>query len=407
MEKDKQKIREAFENKVWKMALTALSMAVIVVLSGSGVWLVLELIAYLQPILLPLAVAGVLAYLLEPVVRCFEKKGMKRQGVVILLFVGFGLILAGVSGYVTPKLFQQSGLLLGKAKHYTKVIRDKAVELDAKFVREYGIKVFSEDHEKEVKGTAMQVREGNGLEDLLHGDWVKNVLPTVGRSVWQFLKSSVGGFLGVFGLFFSMLIVPLYLYYFLMESRHIQDKWSDYLPLRSSEFKDELVSCLNEINTYLIAFFRGQVLVSFINGILTGIGLMALGLDFGLLFGLLLCVAGIIPYLGIAMCWLPAVIVAGCQTGSYLPEAWPWYALPIAVTVVFMVVQQVDGLVITPKVVGEAVGLHPMTVMASVFFWSLLLGGLLGAILAVPLSASVKVLFQRYIWQKKLQGLVG
>jgi predicted PurR-regulated permease PerM len=113
-------------------------------------------------------------------------------------------------------------------------------------------------------------------------------------------------------------------------------------------------------------------------------------------------VLGIIPYLGIALCWIPAVIIGAVQGGSILLPATPWWALPLAVTIIFIVVQQIDGLFITPRIVGEAVGLHPMTVIASVLVWALLLGGLLGAILAVPLTASVKVLFQRYIWRARI-----
>jgi predicted PurR-regulated permease PerM len=71
------------------------------------------------------------------------------------------------------------------------------------------------------------------------------------------------------------------------------------------------------------------------------------------------------------------------------------------VTGIFVLVQQIDGLFVTPKIVGESVGLHPMTVIASVFVWSLLMGGLLGAILAVPMTATVKVLLKRYVWQKR------
>jgi predicted PurR-regulated permease PerM len=129
---------------------------------------------------------------------------------------------------------------------------------------------------------------------------------------------------------------------------------------------------------------------------------MILGLDFGLLIGLALCVLGIIPYLGIAICWIPAVIIASVQGGSALIPGDPWWAMPLAVTAVFVLVQQIDGFFITPRVVGEAVGLHPMTVIASVLVWALLLGGLLGAILAVPMTASVKVLFQRYIWRARI-----
>jgi predicted PurR-regulated permease PerM len=75
---------------------------------------------------------------------------------------------------------------------------------------------------------------------------------------------------------------------------------------------------------------------------------------------------------------------------------------PVIVSVIFVGVQQVNSFVTAPKIVGDSVGLHPMTVIFSVFFWTLLLGGALGTLLAVPLSASVKVLFRRYIWERKL-----
>jgi predicted PurR-regulated permease PerM len=204
-------------------------------------------------------------------------------------------------------------------------------------------------------------------------------------------------------------IVPVYLYYFLIESRHIAESWGDYLPLRASAFKDEVVSVLSEINGYLIAFFRGQLVVSLINGTATGLGLVIVGLDFGLLIGLLLCVLGIIPYLGIIICWIPAVIIASVQggAGTWIPGD-PWWIFPLVVTGIFVAVQQVDGLFITPKIVGESVGLHPMTVIVSVFAWTLMMGGLLGAIVAVPMTATLKVLLRRYIWRRKmLEDAVG
>ena len=82
-----------------------------------------------------------------------------------------------------------------------------------------------------------------------------------------------------------------------------------------------MVSAISEINGYLIAFFRGQLLVSLINGTATAIGLVTVGLDFGLLIGLTLCLLGIIPYLGIVLCWIPAVIIASVQGGSWLVPA--------------------------------------------------------------------------------------
>jgi len=76
---------------------------------------------------------------------------------------------------------------------------------------------------------------------------------------------------------------------------------------------------------------------------------------------------------------------------------------PVAVTVIFIAVQQIEGIFIAPKIVGDSVGLHPMTVIVSMVAWSLLLGGLLGAILAVPLTATLKVLLKRYVWEQRIK----
>lgn len=406
----------AFQRNVLWTAVTALSLTVIGALAIGFVYLGTQVMGYLQPILVPFAVAGVLAYLLEPGVAWLERRGLKRQPSVLMVFLVFSLVLGGLVWWIAPKIGEQTANLAKKVPGYTTKARTAVLDFAGRIERDYGITlphasvapapgtetpVTSATAPVAAAGEPMDAFELD-LKALLTGDWVTTALPAVLRNAGKFISSSVGGFLGVFGFLLSLIIVPLYLYYFLIESAKIKAQWSDYLPLRASAFKDELVSCLMEINTYLIAFFRGQLFVSVINGLATGAGLMIIGLDFGLLIGLALCVAGIIPYLGIALCWIPAVIIGAVQGGSALLPGDPWWALPLAVTIIFVVVQQIDGLFITPRIVGEAVGLHPMTIIASVLVWALLLGGLLGAILAVPMTASVKVLFQRYIWRARI-----
>ena len=332
---------------------------------------------------------------------------------MLLAFALFTLAIGGLGWWLVVKLDDTDLHLGDRVPVYYAKAQKAVIDFSAKIEKDYNIKLLPHAETKVAPAAApgaqltpRATKEGEGpdadFQALLRGDWMKTNLPKVPGIVWTFVKSSVGGFLGVFGFMLSFIIVPLYLYYFLIESAKIQEKWSDYLPLRASAFKDELVSCLNEINSYLVAFFRGQLFVSVINGIATGIGLVIVGLDFGLIIGLALCLAGIIPYLGIALCWIPAVIIASVQGGSGWIPADPWWVMPLVVTGVFALVQQVDALFITPRIVGEAVGLHPMTVIVSVFVWGLLLGGLLGAILAVPLTASVKVLFQRYVWRARI-----
>jgi predicted PurR-regulated permease PerM len=180
----------------------------------------------------------------------------------------------------------------------------------------------------------------------------------------------------------------------LKESPRIAESWSNYLPLRRSEFKDELVSVLTEINGYLINFFRGQVVVALINGTLLAIGLSILGLQFGFLIGLGFIFFGIMPYAGYIVCYIPAVLIAFVQFNDWIHPLW--------VTIIFfLIIAQIDGLVTTPRIVGNSVGLHPMTVIVSVFLWTLVLGGLLGAVLAIPLTATLKVLLYRYVWDRQ------
>src|SRR5260370_21849690 len=102
-----------------------------------------------------------------------------------------------------------------------------------------------------------------------------------------------------------------------------------------------------------------------------------------------------IPYIGIIVCWIPAVLIAVAQWGDI--------TYPLLVTLIFIVIQNLEGLFYAPRIVGNSVGLHPMTVIVSIFVWGLLIGGLLGPILAVPLTATIKVLLARYVWGERLR----
>ena len=421
-----------WQRKTMWAALCAVAIVAIGAVAVGLVWLTSRVLGFLQPILIPFAIAAVLAYLLDPVVSKIVAWGTSRQRAVLFVFAFVSVAFVGILFWIIPAISDQSARLVRSVPKFTNQARYKVLAFAEQIEQKYNVQLLPAltpngaasgvgdsaatsvtdpdfigppaplDYELALTtAPGAEADPTTDLQHLLSGNWIRTTLPAVIRSVWDFIRSSVGGFLGVFGFLLSMIIVPVYLYYFLIESRNISVSWSEYLPLRASAFKDEVVSVLSEINGYLIAFFRGQLLVSLINGVATGLLLVAAGLDFGLLIGLMLCVLGLIPYLGIILCWVPAVLIAALQGGSYIIPAEPWYFLPLVVTGIFTLVQQVDGLLITPKIVGESVGLHPMTVMVSVFVWSLLMGGLLGAILAVPMTATLKVLLKRYIWERR------
>ncbi|MEI6349551.1 MAG: AI-2E family transporter [Verrucomicrobiota bacterium] len=366
-----------WQKKILWAALTALAMTFIGVLAAGAILGTSKALGFLQPILVPVAVAGLLAYLLDPLVNRFVGRGFSRTQAVLAVFALVFVPLALITAWVVPQIYDQSSEL---AKALPGDIERGKTALMG-IVERYQARYAGNEYVQQAT------------------DWIQHQLPTLPPKIWQWVSGGLQGFLGIFGLLFGLILVPIYLYFFLINAGKISEHWSDYLPLRASPFKDEVVDCLNEINSYLIAFFRGQILVTMIDGALLGLALFFLGLKFALVIGLMVAVLQLIPYLGVIVCWIPAMLIAFGQWG------FDWHA--IAVTVIFFVVTHLDGLFIAPRIVGESVGLHPMTIIVSVFAWGLLVGGLLGALLAVPLTASLKVLLRRYVWQRRFKAPGG
>ena len=372
-------------------AITALSFLAIgasTFLVGS---LVVKAISFLQPVLLPVSVAAILAFLLEPVVKFFMRLKLSRLVSIFLVYISFTGFFVGLAVYIAPPAYRQGVTLVNNFPIYLEKSELLAISTMEKLHRFSQLDFLRQSGSTEVGSTdQFSTIIGTAIDDA--GIWVQQKIPDLAIESGRFIQRSFGGFLGVFGLLLSLILVPIFLFFFLRDSPSIADNWSNYLPLRASPLKNEIVSLLSEINSYLINFFRGQLLVSMIDGLLIAIALLALGLDFAIIIGIMVAFLGLIPYLGIMICYIPAVIIAAAQFGD-------WFH-PGLVTAIFILANNIDGIFISPKIVGESVGLHPLTVILSVLAWSLILGGLLGAILAVPLTATIKVLLKRYFWDR-------
>src|SRR5207244_11943498 len=133
----------------------------------------------------------------------------------------------------------------------------------------------------------------------------------------------------------------------------MEERWKDYLPLRASPLTDEVAEVLSEINKYVTAYFRGQLLVCLVDGTLIGTALTLIGLNFAPLIGLLVVILTMVPYIGIIVCWVPAVLIAAFQWGDWLH--------PIGVTLIFIVIQNLEGLFYATHIDGNYVGLLPIT----------------------------------------------
>lgn len=220
-------------------------------------------------------------------------------------------------------------------------------------------------------------------------DWLATATPLV--TAW--IGKQLAALASWTGLFIGFALVPVYLFYFLLEKRGIKDNWTDYLPFTESNLKKEIVFVLGEINERLVVFFRSQVLVAMCVGGLLIIGYKLVGLNYGFLLGVLAGILGIIPYLGVMLSILPALVLAVVQFGDWLH--------PCLILVVFVVVQMLESLFISPKIIGDRVGLHPLTIIIAVMIGSTLMGGIVGGLLAIPLTATFRTLMFRYVWVKR------
>ena len=380
---------------LWK-AITGLSITVIAILLVSGVSILGKILSVLQPVLVPLAIAAILSYLLAPVTNWTRKRLLKniknsRTWSILIVFTITSIISLLVALSIIIPASQELGQLFDKKAE----IIEKAQKQLGKF--NSGLASF----EGIFGGTKKNPSSSGGTKTEESQLWNKFIQwansPETTTSLINFAGKAANGFIGVLGYLIGFFLIPVYLFFFLRDSAFIERYWDKYIPLKDSSFKDEIVSVVKEINVYIAAYFRGQVVVSFIDGALTGIILMILGLDYALIIGVSLAILGVIPFVGFILTAIPALLIAVAQQDG--PSA-------IVVLAVFIAVQQFDGLIIQPKIVGEAVGLHALTVIFSVLCWSLIIGGILGALLAVPLTASIKVLFQRYIWEQKIQSKI-
>ena len=412
-----------FQQRTLWNAATGVSILVLGILVVGLVWLTGKVFGFLQPVLVPILVAGIVAYVLDPVVRLLEKRGMSRLWSVIVVYIAMlaaaALLIAAVvpgiqrghhalrdmiSGNGKPAAAEQAGegaeqerLTVTLAKELTE-LREKNRNNPIGWLL-----AETDDNGDAVATTPEESPTLDSFADSRGGRMLYEYKGAILKKAQEWLRAGSTKILGVLGLIIGLIMVPVYLFFFLKEAASIRTHWHDYVPLKASRFKTTLVETLQEINTYLISFFRGQVLVAAIDGILVGIALTIFGLPYGLLIGVFMAVLGVIPYIGNILCLIPACIIAWLHAQGTSPFGMSPWAYVACVIGIFVVVQQINSLVTAPKIVGDSVGLHPMTVIFSMLFWSLVLGGFVGALLAVPLTAAVKVLFRRFIWERQLK----
>jgi predicted PurR-regulated permease PerM len=322
-----------------------------------------DLVARFSSLLWPLAVAGVLALMLRPVVAALQQRlRLSPLWAVVLLYAVVSLIGATLLVLLLPIVVAQ--------------IRDIAVLLP--HLATQGILYLQENLPRWAEVFRDHTEKHAAIQDQIDlwaaqlGDWAVSLAPGI--------LAAGGALLGVVAIAMGLGIVPVYLFFFLQSQADPTDRLHSALPFLKDETRNDVVFLAREFVNIIVAFFRGQLVIALIVGVLLATGFTGVGLRFSIIVGLCLGLLNIVPYLGFIVGIFTAVPIAFLQPGG-------GPTLAAMVAGVFIVVQSLESWYITPKIMGDRTGLHPVVIIIAIFFWGTALGGLLGMILAIPLTA--------------------
>lgn len=311
----------------------------------------------LRPILLPFVAAMAVAYFLDPVCDRLEEKGLSRTMATGTVTAVFFVVVILVLATVSPLVYQQVAELVSRVPSYVKSLEEKLMPLlDVVAAR------LNQDEVKELGQSATQYA-GSALK------WLASAIGDV-----------LGGLGAVANIISLIVITPIISFYLLRDWDRIVDKVDSWLPRSQAE---TLRGLAGEVDEILAGFARGQASVCLILGLLYGIGLTVVGLDFGFIVGLFTGLVSFIPYFGMLIGFVLGFGIALAQFDSITPL--------LLVGAVFAVGQVVEGNFLTPKLVGGRVKLHEVWIIFALMAGGTLFG-FVGILIAVPVAAVTGVL---------------
>lgn len=357
-------------------AATIAAAAVILAAVVALFWAIGSFFAAFSNVFLPLAVAAVLAFVLRPYYELLNErlrfpKILAVAAVMLSLLLpigGFAWFFGAMAASQIDELYEALPDAWDRLVQWTAEISPVVTEF------------------LETNPVAIRLQEA-----LEGGD--SNLLASfgiVGDGALEILQGIGAGLASLF----AWAVLPVYLCFFLIIDPDRFRKLDHLFPFLKPRTREDVVYLIQEFIDILVAFFRGQLVVAFLQGALFAIGFSIAGLRYGLVLGLALGFLNIIPYLGSIVGLAVALPIGYWQEGGGLN-------LVIWVLVVFALVQLIEAYVLTPRIMGDRTGLHPMAIIVAVFFWGSALNGIAGMILAIPLTAFLVVFWrlarERYI----------
>ncbi|MDD3893463.1 MAG: AI-2E family transporter [Syntrophomonadaceae bacterium] len=301
-----------------------------------------------REVLFSFVAAAILAYLLFRPVLFIESKGIKRPiAIIILYFLLFGTA-AALLAFAVPGIVSELSQLTELIPEYAEEAKDMTAKVD----------------DLNIPGEVKQIFDEN--------------IKKVNSYVYHGLRAFITSLYSLLGKVAAIIFSPILAFYILNDWEKIRD---GLLQLLSPKARREISIVFNQIDNVLLEFLKGHLLVALFVGIAVGIAALIIGVKLPLLLGIIAAVTNLIPYFGAFLGGLPAVLLALSQ--SMADAAY----MLIAVAVI----QQIEGNVITPKIIGNKLGMHPLLIVFSILAGGKIMG-FWGLLLAVPGAAVIKVI---------------
>lgn len=312
-------------------------------------------------VLPPLGWSVLLAYLLNPIVNQISKHNISRIWAVIIVYSILTATIFFILFTITPKISREMGRLIDLLPIYSR----QAGELMNK--------IYSKLDQIEYLPP-----EFIGVEEAITENLTRIQVYLV-----NFFRNITTRIFNIFTHLVTLVLIPVFTFYFLKDASHFKKKIILLLPKSG---RTAILDIARDIDILISRFIRGQLIVAAAVGVLSIAAMLIIKVEFAFLIGFIAGLSNIIPYFGPIIGSIPGVIIALLDEPSKA----------IWVIIAFTVIQQIESAIISPKIVGESVGLHPIMVILVLIVGNMLYG-ILGMLFAVPVAASIKIIFHHII----------
>lgn len=339
------------------------------VLVALGATAAVWLINRLSSVLLPFFIAWILAYMMYPFVLFLQNKCRLRYRVVsisVALLIVLSVLALAVS-LIVPPIIEESVRMAGLISVY------------------FHDTLAASDFLVNIQNMLQSYATDDSMMSLIQHSSVVEAAENLILQAWEFLSGTINFALGLLG----SLVVLLYLFFILMDYEKISSGWLRFIPAGKRDFTGMVVQ---DVKNGMNAYFRGQSLIALLVGILFSIGFLIIDFPMAIGLGLFIGLLNLIPYLQLVG-FIPTILLAMVKAADTGQSFW---VIIICALAVFAVVQTIQDVILTPRIMGHVMGLNPAIILLSLSIWGSLLG-IIGLIIALPLTTLLISYYRRFI----------